>query len=147
MTGNAWKCFITAVVMAGAIAGVPAQSRDRIAFTAPFTFHVGERQLPAGAYTIEFSPIAPAILTVQDAFRVPRATVVGIPSYSARPLIEATLIFNRYEDRYFLSSIWMPGRTTGEELIKSPMELDLAKTTAPVTVTLVRRSDRASTRK
>jgi hypothetical protein len=40
---------------------------------------------------------------------------------------EGKLIFNRYDDQYYLSEAWWPGYTTGHELVKSDRERALIK--------------------
>ena len=37
------------------------------------------------------------------------------------------LIFNRYDDQYFLSEVWWPGVITGFELVKTDKERALIK--------------------
>ena len=35
---------------------------------------------------------------------------------------DTKLVFNRYGDQFFLSQVWMAGRTDGQELIKTRRE-------------------------
>jgi hypothetical protein len=37
------------------------------------------------------------------------------------------LIFNGYGGQYFLSQIWNAGDSIGQELIKSPVEIEMAR--------------------
>jgi hypothetical protein len=58
---------------------------------------------------------------------------------------ESTLVFHRYGDEYFLSTIWTAGNDTGHELFKSRAERELIRASSKLaksaselqTVTLV----------
>ena len=144
MNNQFLKLFVALLMGLSALGPLAiAQSRDRVSFTTPFEFYVGGRKLPAGTYRVSFSRVSPSLLVIEDAQENPRATVVGISAYSVRPLEEARLIFHRYGETHFLSRIWMPGTGSGSEIMKSKLELELAKGGSEETVTIVEKSRRA----
>jgi hypothetical protein len=77
--------------------------------TVPFDFYAGSRLLPAGAYTFEITSS-----TAQTGSLVTILTRegVGMCMLGAQPGTDAAagqLLFNKYENQYFLSSVSIQG--------------------------------------
>ena len=104
---------------------VEAQS-SRLTATIPFNFHVGRDTLPAGKYDVkEIVGSAIRLLSVSG----DGAAAIGtIPIWNADGRV-SKLVFNRYGNDYFLSEIHWRGSSTARSLVKSPIELELARTT------------------
>jgi len=96
----------------------------------PFDFQVGDEKMPAGEYYL--APAAqgsPVITITNEQTRTARMTPVTIPLHAAKPLEKGKLVFNRYEDRYFLSQVWAASRSNGHALRKSKAEREIARVT------------------
>ena len=109
-----------------AAATAMAQTPEKITVHAPFEFTVADKTLPAGDYTI--TPLASNRLLIRsdDGREALIATTFEIEAKeSPRP---ASLVFERYGDRYFLSQILVPSMGFGRELMRSRVEVRLAKT-------------------
>jgi hypothetical protein len=105
---------------------VEAQS-SRLTANIPFAFHVGRDVLPAGKYNVrEIVGSAVQLLSVTG----DRAAAIStIPIWNADGRV-SKLVFNRYGNDYFLSEVHWRGTSSARSLVKSPVELELAKTTS-----------------
>jgi hypothetical protein len=95
----------------------------------PFDFIVGDKELPAGDYSIarvrpSFDNRVLVIESVDNHLTVVRLTS---PVESLAPKVEGSLVFRRYGDQYFLSQIWTAGATTGSAFFKSREERELER--------------------
>jgi hypothetical protein len=97
----------------------------------PFNFSVGEKTFPAGEYEIERNRNNSDTVWV-----IRHKDIVGSAFLLTRPVrandvVEHTrLVFNRYDDLYFLSEFWTVGTQTGHEIPVSKRERSLEKTLA-----------------
>jgi len=115
---------------------VNAQSRKIIKAEVPFEFVAGGKAMPAGECTIEVRGDSQTILWIssgdQHLFAMPNSTE------SLNPSDDTKLVFNRYGDRYFLSTISREGENRGYELPVGKLEAELrAQNVARSNVTLV----------
>lgn len=98
--------IIAAVASIVCVEPARAQSDRLLAVTVPFNFYVKDRALPAGEYTVALVQVAGA-----DAIKMQSADgrlTAFIPSHAARlrgDQASAQLLFNQYEDRYFLAQV------------------------------------------
>ena len=81
--------------------------------------------MPAGDYTIRHSQGA-LVLHNEGG---PSVVLLTIAASRPSPPADARLDFNRYGERYFLSSVWTPGSRDGRAILKSPAEKELASQT------------------
>ena len=118
-----------------------AQSDAVMQANIPFEFHVGATILPPGRYEVR-PQINPGVLSIRRRDCNASAMIV-MHAVDARKTPEAaTLVFNRYDDTYFLSRVWTPEYSQGRELPKSKAELEYARNSwpaQPAVVALVRR--------
>ena len=103
----------------------------------PFGFRVGAAVMPAGEYTVSH---ANGILTLRTGSGPARAAMV-LANPAHRPAAEkpGTLVFNRYGDAYFLSSVWSQNEPTGHVLHPGKLEKELiarARSAGPAIVAL-----------
>ncbi len=108
-----------------AVAGVQAQSGNRIEVDVPFDFSVAETNLKAGAYTVR--RISDRSLAIRSADGKVNAVVnaplaIGIRNSNGGE----RLVFNRYEDRYFLFQAWLKA-DSGRQLFPSAAERTTAQ--------------------
>jgi hypothetical protein len=93
----------------------------------PFDFNVGKQNFPSGDYTLKPSTIQHMLLLRDDRGQV--LTSIGTNSVESNEAPGATkLVFNGYSGgRYFLAQIWEQENNHGEQLVKSPVEIEIAR--------------------
>jgi hypothetical protein len=97
----------------------------------PFNFTVGEKTFPAGQYVIERNrKDSDTVWVIRQKDDVGKALLLT-RSVRANDVVEETrLVFNRYDDLYFLSEFWTAGSQTGRELQISNREKALVRSVA-----------------
>ena len=102
-----------------------AWDSDRVNVTIPFDFVVGDKQLKAGDYVVEFLLDGTAVKlrskggdVQQIAFTVPITNQTGN---------HERLLFHHDGDQYFLSQVWFWGDEDGRELPSGVQEKSLEK--------------------
>lgn len=107
-----------------AVTSVQAQNAGTISVSIPFDFAIAGKTLPAGDYNVRRSIEGDRELTTirnvdkSGALYLPQTHPVQtneVPS-------ESRLVFNKYGSQYFLSQVWLSGRTVGYELPKTARE-------------------------
>lgn len=128
--------IFSTVVLSLSVAFGPVRlmAQAPIHVTIPFDFNVGSKSFGAGEYSVQKTQ--PGAIAIQSADgRARMATTVHGAKPNDRPGI-ATLTFNRYGDRYFLSRVSDSER--GWELARSAVEKELiakrAEPAKPVSV-------------
>ena len=100
----------------------------------PFAFSVANQNLPAGHYIVASAGT--------DLIRIFNAQTRGLflPTHSGmRSKSDGSkLVFHRYGEAYFLSSVWVTGSTFGRELFRSPAERELEAHNAEMEIAVVR---------
>ena len=117
--------LIAGLILAVVCASLHAQTMDLRA-TIPFAFRAGETLLPAGDYTIRHRDNS---LVVHKEGGGPSIMLLTNAALRPNPPSDSRLNFNRYGERYFLSSIWSQGNTAGCEVMKSRAEKELGRQT------------------
>ena len=117
--------LIAGLFLALVCASLYAQTMNMRA-TIPFTFRAGETVMPAGDYTIRYRDhqlvlrkegSGPSVILLTNA-----ASRANVPN-------DARLSFNRYGERYFLSSVWTSDSRDGREILRGRAEKELARQT------------------
>ena len=120
--------FLTAL----AVSSVRAQQAGNMAVTIPFDFEVSGKTLPAGDYYLERSTDGARVVMKVRA----KYDTEGIYLPQTHPIqdreiqSESKLVFNKYENQFFLSQVWIAGRTVGQELAKTGKERALQRESA-----------------
>ena len=121
--------LVLGVVLVGALAGILnipapllAQSPDLLV-EIPFNFHVGDKMLPSGTYTIHLQGEA---IKISD-FRGNSAFVMSNAVSNSAAKLENQLIFTRYGQENYLSQVYWLGYPTGRGTLKTSSEIQLAK--------------------
>jgi hypothetical protein len=132
------RAWIFAVAAMGALALMsfsPAQlqAQSPMSVDVPFDFYVGSQRLPAGKYAVKHMA-DPAVLHVSDGNGHASVTLSnGNYSRSATPT--GRLIFTRYGDQYFLSEVHWADSTLFRQLMRSPLEIQIARSAAAERIT------------
>ena len=100
----------------------------------PFSFYVGEKQLPAGTYYVESKkPFDNSALTLEF-IRTAGEAGIALPSISTLESQDKTaeprLIFHEYGNVHFLFQFW-GGHGQGKQLVLSPLEREMASKQVP----------------
>jgi hypothetical protein len=115
-------CLCLAVSLTSAF----AQSSLMLTVDLPFAFQVNNQQFPAGKYYVKADGGHPAVrLQGVDCRRSVFSITAPISRGKTRDV--ASLVFNRYNDRYFLSQIWMAGDNSGRGLPAGSAEREIAR--------------------
>jgi hypothetical protein len=93
----------------------------------PFEFAVSGKVLPGGEYVVRQDRWT--FLTIQSRDGSNGVLAQANSAQSKTPRQEATLVFDRVGDHYFLAQIWEPGSDTGVQIPRSKMERELIKRT------------------
>jgi hypothetical protein len=107
------------------VASAMAQSRPgNVRAQIPFSFHVGNRQLPAGSYIV-----APATDGLLHIFNTKDShSQMFTPVFHVQSPVSQTpkLVFHRYGTSYFLTAVWNSNGEIGRELPRSKAEDEIA---------------------
>ena len=127
MNRRSLLCLIMPALLLPMVAS-QASAQTTLVADIPFDFTICREQLPAGKYRVErMSATSTNLLLVRGEDNRPSEIACTRDVQSTKRSDTAKLIFNRYGDQYFLSEIWLPGRTIGNELVKSEREVALLK--------------------
>ncbi len=111
-------CFALFAAMGAAFGQTKAGD---VVVDVPFAFSVAGQNLPAGHYIVASAGT--------DLIRIFSSHTRGVflPTHSGmRSKSDGSkLVFHRYGDTYFLSSVWITGNTVGKELFRSSAEREL----------------------
>jgi hypothetical protein len=122
-----------------AVSSAYAQSGNRQTAYIPFAFSVGNKDFPAGEYSItRLNPSADkTALGIMSADRRDGSIVLTTPIQAAKASEKAVLVFRRYGDQYFLAQVWTPADAMGLAVSRSRAERKLARTdSAPERMTV-----------
>jgi hypothetical protein len=97
----------------------------------PFNFTVGEKSFPAGKYIVERNRNNSDTVWVIKQKDDGGSAILLTRAVRANDVVEQTrLVFNRYDDLYFLSEFWTVGSQTGHQIPVSKQERALEKAVA-----------------
>ena len=105
---------IFAIFLGLAVTGVQAQASSKVEVNIPFEFSAGKTTLQPGVYSIK--RMSGSYLTLRSADG--KSVILNAPLNltSIDPQSVERLVFNKYDDQYYLSQIWLTA-DTGRELI------------------------------
>jgi len=110
-------------------AAAPGQAQQPLRVKIPFSFVADKVTLPAGEYMVQPARFGSSVLIVQR-IDSHQGEAVMVTTYAAAATdwkSQSCLVFRVYDDRYFLSEMWIAGTRTGRQLPTSPIEKELAK--------------------
>ena len=105
-----------------------AQTTKHMTITVPFAFNVGEKELPAGTYSVYgTSTISNDGFLLRSADGQNKIVFNAYQKQSSKIRSKSRLEFRRYDEKYFLAGVWSAGNNIGRELRQSRSERKLAK--------------------
>ena len=124
---RAFALSILLLLLTVSSVSVFGQSDRQTVVNIPFDFIVGDKSLTAGQYILERNKReSDTVWTItRKDTGVGRKVFLTIPSQSLDPAKETRLVFNRYENYYFLTAFSVAGSNTGRELQMSDREKNL----------------------
>jgi hypothetical protein len=101
---------VTLIVAAGLISAgsALAQQTHQVAANIPFNFTLNGRSLPAGHYTIGTESNSPTVLRIEDRDDSVYVMTMALPD-SSEQQADNTVLFHKYGNQYFLSSVRVSG--------------------------------------
>ena|SRR5258708_1579435 len=108
-----------------------AQSNAVMQADIPFAFHVGAKILPAGHYELRPSGVE-GVLSIKCRECKASALILMNRLDAGNTPGLATLVFHRYDETRFLSSVWIPEYSQERQLSKSKAELEFARNSSRV---------------
>ena len=112
--------------LAVSLTSASAQSSQVLTVDLPFAFQVNNQQFPAGHYRVSVEAGKPAVM-LQNVKSKQAVYSISSPMRSEKIREVGSLVFSRYNDRYFLSKIWMTGTDSGRGLPPSRAERELSR--------------------
>jgi hypothetical protein len=104
-----------------------ARAQQSMVVDIPFAFVAGDATLPAGEYRVQKLDGNSAVLLIQCSDHSAAAMVITNAAQAKELQSESKLVFNRYDNGYFLSQVWTAGSIRGRQLSKSPKEKEMAQ--------------------
>jgi hypothetical protein len=99
------------------------QSGQQVTAQIPFEFNVGDQTMHSGQYKLNRANSAGDVLEIRNTDGKSRTMRLTSPVIANDQRDKsAKLVFHRYGSTYFLSQVWLDGRSTGREFAKSKQE-------------------------
>jgi hypothetical protein len=114
-----------ALVMAMSATGY-SQTGHKVEANIPFDFTVSGKVLPGGTYVVTGGTLE-GYLMIRNLGGGSGVLAMATYARSNTPRKEATMVFDRIGDHYFLSQIWEPGNDAGIQVPRSKRESELIK--------------------
>ena len=113
--------------LVSSLAALPAAAKSVNGMRAqiPFDFHVGDRLVRAGAYTVESLTADEQVLRLSGGKEIATVTT-GSAGERGNGKGRARLVFHKYGDQYFLTAV-LGCDSTGRTLTESKRERNLRK--------------------
>ena len=116
--------LVLALMLVSTGAALAQLGTARIKAQVPFDFVLRNKTVPAGEWTVQ-SVTKSGVLLIQNADA--KVSVLSAPQMdeTKKPAGSCTLVFHRYNNRYFLSEIKIEGSKTAYRLPESKAEAEL----------------------
>jgi hypothetical protein len=113
--------------LVSSLAALPAAAKsvDGMRAQIPFDFHVGDRLVRAGAYTIKSMTADEQVIRLKSGKEI-ATTATNSGRERGNGEGRARLVFHKYGDQYFLSAVW-GSDSTGRTLPETKRERNLRK--------------------
>jgi hypothetical protein len=124
------KTYLATLGLLALLATGSAFGQQGMTFDIPFDFRIGTSVMPAGEYKVTQFLNSGLTDIASEARKVDVRVLTHVGGRNAAPN-KSKLVFNRYGDRYFLSSVWQSGTDAGRVLPVSKVERELALRASP----------------
>jgi hypothetical protein len=103
-----------------------AQAQNTVTVTIPFNFTVGRQNLSAGEYTFRQDPFSRTMELRSQKGQV-LSHILIYSAETSRASSSGKLVFHQYGGHYFLAQIWEAEQKSGQQLMMSPVEVEMSK--------------------
>jgi hypothetical protein len=124
------KTYLATLGLLALLATGSAFGQQGMTFDIPFDFRIGTSVMPAGEYKVTQFLNSGLTDIASEARKVDVRVLTHVGGRNAAPN-ESKLVFSKYGDRYFLSSVWQSGTDVGRVLPVSGAERELALRASP----------------
>jgi hypothetical protein len=93
----------------------------------PFDFIVADKIFAAGEYSFRRMQDDDTVFRISESESRSNSMYLTHSVRSATPKVNATLVFHRYGNQYFLNQIWGPHALSGRQVYKSRKERELER--------------------
>lgn len=100
---------------------------DAYAYTIPFDFRAGTVNFSAGEYVVKIVSATKGVICVERVKGGERAMFLSTPYDQARKPVTSRLVFNQYENSYFLSKVWNGANSKGLQFPRSGAESEFIR--------------------
>ena len=104
-----------------AVASARAQNAPMVSVSIPFDFEVAGKTMKAGDYQLRLEG-SRSTLKIENRDTLHTTFVTISPLQRTDIQDQSKLVFNRYGSQYFLSQVWIAGRSGGEEVRQGAAE-------------------------
>jgi hypothetical protein len=132
LKGMTTLMIVVGLMLVAGVASANGQSRNRLVAQIPFDFIVGDKTLASGECQLRTVTSAGEALLIKNADAGDAAIRLTSPIGYDNTKSYARLVFHRYDNRYFLSQVWMSGESVGRELRKSKQERAIERELAAI---------------
>jgi len=132
LKGMTTLLIVAGLMLVAGVATANGQSKDRLVAQVPFEFIVGDKTLASGEYKLRTVTSAGEALLIKNADAGDAAIRMTSPIGYDHSKTYARLVFHRYDNRYFLSQVWMSGEGIGRELQRSAQERAIERELAAI---------------
>ena len=95
----------------------------------PFEFHLGDKVMPAGSYTISALTAQTLLIRSEDK-AVQQRVALTFQAERSTSDHEAKLVFRHIGDQYFLVQVWGTGTESGRAILTSRAQEQMARNTS-----------------
>jgi hypothetical protein len=99
---------VAALVVALSAGAALAQGGDTVTFEAPYPFLVNGTEMPAGPYELEVLWRSPGVMRLRNLQTEESVFLQSISRISERVAGEPVLVFDKYQEAYYLAEIHVP---------------------------------------
>jgi hypothetical protein len=119
------------------LAAAQLGNSDRIVAQVPFEFSVANKIFPAGKCIVQTANPSGRSLLINNVAAKMSALVPAAPDETKRPASEYALVFHKYGDHYFLTSIKLAADRTIYRLPESQAEVEMRAGNTPAAEQIV----------
>jgi len=97
------------------------------AYTIPFSFRAGTVNFAAGEYVVRIVSATKGVISIESTKGDEKAMFLTTPYNQARKPVTSRLVFNQYENSYFLAKVWNGASSIGLQLPRSGAEKEFVR--------------------
>ena len=132
LKGMTTLLIVAGLMLVAGVATANGQLGNTLVARVPFEFVVGDKALASGEYKLSTVTSAGDALLIKNADAGDAAIRFTSPIGHEDTRTYARLVFHWYDNRYFLSQVWMSGEGIGRELQRSAQERAIERELAAI---------------